>query len=143
MPEIVRTRKSRYRDDDYSDDERSYKTTVHRYRVQRSPSPQSDYERPRIEVTHDTRIERFEQPRSHDYERERESNYGRDEPARSRTLVYEREREREREQPLRPWEREQPWEREEDVRVIERNGGYDLVTRETEYYGRPEPAAPL
>ncbi|OBT53113.1 hypothetical protein VE04_08448 [Pseudogymnoascus sp. 24MN13] len=137
MPEIVRTRKSRYRDDDYRGEERSYKTTVHRYRVARSPSPQSDYERPRIEVTHDTRVERVE--------RERDSNYGRDEPARSRTLVYEREREREREQPLRPWEREQTWEREEDVRVIERSGGpgYDLVTRETEYYGRPDVAAPL
>ena len=137
MPEIVRTRKSRYRSDSYSDDERSYKTTVHRYRIARSPSPNSDYD-PHIEVT---RVERVEAaPRSH-HSYDRDSAYARDEPTRQRTLVYERERERE--QPGRPWERE-TWEREEDVRVDRGAPGYELVTRETEYYGRPEPvAAPL
>jgi hypothetical protein len=102
----------------------------------------------RLEV--DRRVERddqiIERPRSaleyREPEREREVK---------RTVVYERDRPRE---PLSPrgWERERdaPFERERetDVRIERRESrrerdeepvGYERVSRETEYYGRPDP----
>lgn len=92
------------------------------------------------------RVDQIERPRSaleyRDSDRARETK---------RTIIYERDRDRARE-PLSPrsWDRDRdvPYERERetDIRVErrhrERDGEpveYERVSRETEYYGRPDP----
>lgn len=162
MPEIVRVREARYRDQvdngDYSsDDERSshgrsrgYKT-VQRYRVA-TPGRVEEVEEDRRLVRSDRldiggrndrlevdrrveRVDRIERPRS------ALERYG--EPERShetsRTIVYERDRERQRDrspESTRPWERERDktWERDVDVRVERRH--HDDEPVELERYQR-------
>jgi len=144
MPEIIRTRHRRHHDDyssssssDRSPREGGYKT-VRRY-VIRDSDRDSEY-RPRSPDRLESSTRIVERPRSY-VEYDRELSYEREEPERRlRTVVYERDEPRSRE--LRPWE---TWEREDEVRVERRREEpqYELVTRETEYYTRPEPAQQL
>lgn len=160
MPEIIRTKETRYRDDYSSDDERSsqrsrpsggYKT-VQRYRVTPSralvPADADDDRRSmrserldvgtrhhRLEV--DRRVERvdkIERPRSALEYREPD----RDREVR-RTIVYERARSPQPVSP-RPWERQQdrPWERDEetDVKIVRRRREREEEPVEVERFTR-------